>query len=128
MYELRECSVCCNTTVSNLCSICSDPRRDNHTIMVVENSHDVLMIEETGSFNGLYHVLHGAISPVKSIGPDKLRIRELVRRVETDAIVKEVIIATHSGLEGEATAMFIQRNSLAGKGLKITRFHLAGLS
>lgn len=128
MFELDECLLCCNTTVSDFCSVCSDLQRDPHTIMVVEMSGDLLTIEQTGSYNGLYHVLHGAISPVKGIGPNDLRIRELVRRVEDDARVKEVIIATHSSQEGEATAMFIQRYTLAGKGVKVTRLHLAGLS
>jgi recombination protein RecR len=114
------CSVCHNITVNNPCPICSDPRRDHHTIVVVEEPLDVLAIERTGSFDGLYHVLHGAISPVNGIGPDKLRIQELVTRVEKGEIL-EVIIATNPGQEGDATAMFIQKNALAGKGVKITR-------
>ena len=117
----RFCSVCYNVIVNDLCPICSDPRRDHHTIVVVEEPLDVLAIERTGSYDGLYHVLHGAISPAKNIGPDKLRIRELVRRVETDTRVKEVIIATNPGQEGDATAMFIEKNALAGKRVKITR-------
>ena len=128
MFELDECLLCFNTTVSDFCSVCSDLQRDPHTIMVVEMPGDLLMIEQTGSYNGLYHVLHGAISPVKGIGPNELRIRELVRRVEDDPRVKEVIIATHSGIEGDATAIYIQRYALAGKGVKITRLDLAGLS
>jgi recombination protein RecR len=121
------CPVCCNIMVNDLCPICGDPRRDPHRIMVVEMPHDLLTIEQTGSYNGLYHVLHGAISPAKSIGPDKLRIRELVERVEMGE-VSEVIIATNPGQEGDATAMFIQKYSLAGKGIKITRLHSSGLS
>ena len=128
MFELDECLLCCNTTVSDFCSVCSDLQRDAHTIMVVEMPGDLLMVEQTGTYDGLYHVLHGAISPVKGIGPNDLRIRELVRRVQDDARVKEVIIATHSGIEGDSTALYIQRYALAGRGLKITRLHLAGLS
>ncbi|MBZ0288679.1 MAG: recombination mediator RecR [Anaerolineae bacterium] len=116
----RFCSVCHNITVNDPCPICSDSRRDHHTIVVVEEPLDVLAIERTGSFDGLYHVLHGAISPVNGIGPDKLRIQELVARVEKGEIL-EVIIATNPGQEGDATAMFIQKNALAGKGVKITR-------
>lgn len=115
----RFCSVCYNITVDDPCQICSDPRRDHHLIAVVEEPLDVLALERTGSYDGLYHVLHGAISPVDGIGPDDLRIKELVRRVQ-DSGTLEVIIATNPGLEGDATAMFIQRE-LAGKGVKVTR-------
>jgi recombination protein RecR len=116
----RFCSVCFNITVADPCPICSDSRRDHHTIVVVEEPLDVLAIERTGSYDGLYHVLHGAISPVNGIGPDNLRIRELVQRVEKGQAT-EVIIATNPGQEGDATAMFIQKNALAGKGVKLTR-------
>jgi recombination protein RecR len=115
----RFCSVCYNITVDDPCPICSDPRRDHHLIAVVEEPLDVLALERTGSYDGLYHVLHGAISPVDGIGPDDLRIKELVKRVQ-DSGTLEVIIATNPGLEGDATAMFIQRE-LAGKGVKVTR-------
>ena len=115
----RFCSVCYNITVDDPCPICSDARRDHHTIAVVEEPLDVLALERTGSYDGLYHVLHGAISPVNGIGPDDLRIRELVKRVQDSGTV-EIIIATNPGLEGDATAMFIQRE-LAGKGVKVTR-------
>jgi recombination protein RecR len=87
---------------------------------VVEEPLDVLAIERTASYDGLYHVLHGAISPVNGIGPDNLRIRELVERVDKGQVV-EVIIATNPGQEGDATAMYIQKNALANKGVKITR-------
>ncbi len=116
----RFCSVCFNITVADPCPICSDPRRDHHIIAVVEEPLDVLALERTGSYDGLYHVLHGAISPVNGIGPDDLRIRELVQRVEKGQAV-EVIVATNPGQEGDATAMYIQRNALAGKGVKMTR-------
>lgn len=116
----RFCSVCYNITVNDPCPICSDPRRDHHTIVVVEEPLDVLAIERTASYDGLYHVLHGAISPVNGIGPDNLRIRELVERVDKGQVV-EVIIATNPGQEGDATAMYIQKNALVNKGVKITR-------
>lgn len=115
----RFCSVCFNITVADPCPICSDPRRNHQVIAVVEEPLDVLAIERTGSYDGVYHVLHGAISPVNGIGPDQLRIKELVGRVaQGDAL--EIIIATNPGLEGDATAMYIQRE-LAGKGVKVTR-------
>ncbi|MBI5668901.1 MAG: recombination protein RecR [Chloroflexi bacterium] len=117
--QTRFCSVCYNITVEDPCQICSDPRRDHHVIAVVEEPLDVLAIERTGSYDGVYHVLHGAISPVNGIGPDDLRIRELVKRVQEGGAL-EVIVATNPGLEGDATAMFIQRE-LAGKGVKVTR-------
>lgn len=117
--ETRFCSVCHNITVSDPCGICADDRRDHTMIAVVEEPLDVLAVERTGSYTGLYHVLHGVISPVNGIGPDDLRIRELVQRVERGGPV-EIIIATNPGLEGDATAMYIQRE-LVGKGVKVTR-------
>jgi recombination protein RecR len=116
--QTRFCSVCYNITVEDPCLICGDAHRDQRVIAVVEEPLDVLAIERTGSYDGVYHVLHGAISPVNGIGPDDLRIKELVKRVGDEAL--EVIIATNPGLEGDATAMFIQRE-LAGKGVKVTR-------
>jgi recombination protein RecR len=116
----RFCSVCYNITVGDPCPICSDPQRDHHLIAVVEEPLDVLALERTGSYDGLYHVLHGAISPVNGIGPEHLRIRELVKRVEEGEAL-EIIIATNPGLEGDATAMFIQREALVGRPVKITR-------
>ena len=117
--QTRFCSVCYNITVEDPCGICADPHRDQRLIAVVEEPLDVLAIERTGSFGGVYHVLHGAISPVSGIGPEDLRIRELVNRV-ADGDVVEVIVATNPGLEGDATAMFIQRE-LTPKGVKMTR-------
>ena len=117
--ETQFCSVCGNITVSDPCEICADSQRDQRTICVVEEPLDVLAIERTGSFTGVYHVLHGVISPVNGVGPDDLRIKELVTRVENGEVL-EVIIATNPGLEGDATAMYIQR-LLAKKGVKITR-------
>lgn len=113
------CSICANITVDNPCPICSDSKRDEGTIAVVEEPLDVIAIERTDSFTGKYHVLHGVISPVNGIGPDELRIKELVNRVDKGGIL-EIIIATNPGLEGDATAMYIQRE-LAGKGARVTR-------
>jgi recombination protein RecR len=113
------CSVCYNITVNDPCDICSDSKRDGRIVAVVEEPLDVLAIERTGAYTGKYHVLHGAISPVNNIGPDDLRIRELVQRVEGNQIL-EVIIATNPGMEGDATAMFIERE-LKPKGVRITR-------
>jgi recombination protein RecR len=113
------CGICFNITVQSPCPICGDAKRDNQVIAVVEEPLDVLALERTGIYKGKYHVLHGVISPVNGIGPDDLKIKELIKRVETDAIL-EVIIATNPGLEGDATAMYIQRE-LMGKGAKVTR-------
>jgi recombination protein RecR len=115
----RLCSVCHNITVEDPCRICGDPQRDHRVIAVVEEPLDVLALERTGSYDGVYHVLHGAISPVNGIGPDDLKIRELVKRVDKGDVL-EVIIATNPGMEGDATAMYIQRE-LTPKGVKITR-------
>jgi len=115
----RYCSVCYNITVDDPCPICADALRDQRMIAVVEEPLDVLAIERTGAYKGMYHVLHGAISPVNGIGPDDLRIRELVKRVD-QGVATEIIIATNPGLEGDATAMYIQRE-LMGKGVKMSR-------
>lgn len=115
----RFCSVCFNITVEDPCPICSDVNRDQSLIAVVEEPLDVLALERTNAFKGVYHVLHGAISPVNGIGPEDLRIRELVKRVDRGG-VKEVIIATNPGLEGDATAMYIRRE-LTGRTLRLTR-------
>jgi recombination protein RecR len=112
------CEVCFNITVDTPCPICSDPKRNQRMIAVVEEPLDVLAIERTGSYDGVYHVLHGVISPVNGIGPDDLKIRELAKRTSGDVL--EVIVATNPGLEGDATAMYIQK-ALAGQGVKITR-------
>ena len=106
--DVAYCSVCCNITEAGVdpCDICADPRRESSRICVVEEPLDVLAIERTGEFRGRYHVLHGAISPIDGIGPERLRVRELIVRVESDH-VEEVILATNPNLEGEATAMYI---------------------
>jgi recombination protein RecR len=106
--EVAYCSTCCNITEAGVdpCDLCADPRREAGRICVVEEPLDVLAIERTGEFRGRYHVLHGAISPIDGIGPERLRVRELLVRVEGDA-VDEVILATNPNLEGEATAMYL---------------------
>ncbi|MBL8145217.1 MAG: recombination protein RecR [Anaerolineae bacterium] len=115
----RFCSVCFNITVSDPCPICADANRDQAMIAVVEEPLDVLALERTNAFKGVYHVLHGAISPVNGIGPEDLRIRELVKRVDRGGI-HEIIIATNPGLEGDATAMYIRRE-LTGRTVRLTR-------
>jgi recombination protein RecR len=117
--KTRYCSVCFNITEDDPCYICSNPRRDQSVLMVVEEPLDLLAMERTGGYNGRYHVLHGAIRPVEGIGPDDLKIQELVERVAQENIL-EVIIATNPSTEGEATAHAVQR-FLAGTGVKMTR-------
>ncbi len=117
--QTKLCSVCFNITVDDPCPICSDPKRDAKTIAVVEEPLDVLALERTSAYQGVYHVLHGAISPVNGIGPDNLKIRELVQRVAAGS-VEEVIVATNPGMEGDATAMYIQRE-LQPYSVKLTR-------
>lgn len=113
------CSRCFNITEADPCPICTDERRDQHVICVVEEPLDVLAIERTSEYHGLYHILHGAISPVEGVGPDDLRIRELVERIKVSDI-SEVILATNTSLEGEATAMYVQRQLLL-LGVRVTR-------
>ena len=104
----RYCSSCYNITEQDPCPICSDEKRDRGLICVVEEPLDVVAFERTGNYQGVYHVLHGAINPIEGIGPDQLRIKELVARISQGA-VREVIMATNVGLEGDATAMYIHR-------------------
>lgn len=123
--ELHEkvlfCSKCFNIAESDPCTICSDEHRDRSTICVVEEPLDVLAIDRTREYHGLYHVLHGAIAPTEGIGPEDLKIAELVERVRGSEVeIKEIIIATNPNLEGEATAMYIVRQ-FEGKPVKITR-------
>ena len=117
--RLTYCLVCFNITEPNPCPICQDERRDQETICVVEEPLDVQAIEKTSAYRGLYHVLHGAISPVDGIGPDELRITELVERLKNQP-VKEVILATNPSLEGEATAMYLERQ-ISSLDVRITR-------
>jgi recombination protein RecR len=113
------CSTCFNITEVNPCPICQDEGRDRSILCVVEEPLDVLAIDRTGEYRGLYHVLHGAISPVEGIGPDELRIKELVARVKAQP-VQEVLLATNPNLEGEATAMYLAR-LLQPMGVRVTR-------
>jgi recombination protein RecR len=113
------CSVCFNITEESPCAICRDESRDRSILCVVEEPLDVVAIDRTGEYRGLYHVLHGAISPVEGIGPDELRINELVARLKAQP-VKEVLLATNPNLEGEATAMYVARQ-LQPLGVRITR-------
>ena len=117
--KVRFCDICGNVTEHETCSICRDPRRSPATICVVEEAKDVVAIERTREFRGLYHVLGGAISPIDGIGPDDLRIRQLLQRL-ADGTVTEVIIATDPNLEGEATATYLSR-TLMHLGLRVTR-------
>ena len=113
------CKICQNLTDSEICPICSNPNRDPSVICVVADPRDVLAFERTREFNGLYHVLHGVISPMNHVGPDDIRIRELLQRV-ADTGVREVIIATNPDTEGEATAMYLAR-LLKPFGVTVTR-------
>ena len=105
--NVRYCRECCTLTDDELCPICKNEQRDNGTIMVVETPRDLAAYEKTGKYNGVYHVLHGAISPMLGIGPGDIRLKELMIRLEGD--VNEVIVATNSTLEGETTAMYISK-------------------
>lgn len=113
------CSVCFNLASQDPCPICSDETRDRSTICVVETPQDVMAIERSGDYRGLYHVLHGALSPLDGVGVDDLRIKELLQRL-SDTDVKEIIIATDPDVEGEATALYLAR-LLKTAGIKVTR-------
>ena len=112
------CSVCQNLTDTDPCAICTDARRDTSEVCVVEEPLDVLVLERSHCYRGLYHVLHGVISPMNGVGPDDLKLKELIPRL-SDGTVKEVIIATNPTVEGEATAMYIRRH-IAPLGLMVT--------
>lgn len=116
--EVKYCSVCCNLTDSDPCAICSNDKRRHDIIMVVENPRDMVAYEKTKGYDGLYHILHGAIAVTKGIGPDDLKIRELVNRL--DDSVKEVIIATNPTVEGDVTAVYLSK-ILKPLGVKVTR-------
>lgn len=117
--KVRFCDICGNVTEQQTCGICRDPRRSAATICVVQEAKDVVAIERTREFKGLYHVLGGAISPIDNVGPDDLRIRQLVMRL-ADGTVTEVILATNPNLEGEATATYLTR-LLVQPNLRVTR-------
>lgn len=117
--KITFCPVCQSLTDTTPCSICSNPKRDASVICVVENPKDILAMEKTKEFNGVYHVLHGVISPIDGIGPDDIKIKELLLRTK-DNSVKEIIMATNPSIEGEATAMYIS-NLFKNFGIKVTR-------
>ncbi|MBP3965941.1 MULTISPECIES: recombination mediator RecR [Paenibacillus] len=117
--NLHYCSVCCNITDTDPCRICQDKSRDNSVICVVQESRDLVAMERTKEFQGQYHVLQGAISPMEGIGPDEIRIAELLRRL-SDERVQEMILATNPNIEGEATAMYLSR-LVKPFGIKVTR-------
>ncbi len=113
------CKRCFNIAETELCSYCSDERRDNHVVCVVEEPRDIVAIERTAEYRGRYHVLQGAISPIEGIGPEQLRVRELIGRISAEGIT-EVIVATNPNIEGEATAMYLA-NLLKPAGLTVSR-------
>jgi recombination protein RecR len=115
---IKYCSVCGNFTDSDPCAICSNPSRDKETICVVEEPKDIMAIERVREYNGVYHVLHGVISPMSGKGPDAIRLRELISRTKDD--IKEIIVATNPNVDGEATAMYISK-LLKPLGVKVTR-------
>lgn len=113
------CSLCQNITDSNPCAICASEQRDHSIICVVKEPLDILALERTGRYKGMYHVLHGVLSPMDGIGPDDLKIKELLQRLKTGS-VKEVLLATNPNLEGEATAMYLQK-LISPLGIRLTR-------
>ncbi len=117
--NLKFCSKCFNISDTDPCNICSNPKRDESVICVVEEVRDVLAMERTHEYNGVYHVLHGSISPMNGIGPDDIKIKELIARL-MDGTVKEIILATNPRVEGEATAMYISK-LVKPLGIKVTR-------
>ena len=119
--SIGQCPVCFNFTLSgrSLCEVCADPQRDPALICVVEEALDVLAMERTAGYHGRYHVLHGALSPIEGIGPDDLKIRQLIERVKAGGI-KEIIIATNPSMEGDATALYLNQQ-LQPFGVKVTR-------
>jgi recombination protein RecR len=117
--SVRPCRQCFNLTEGDLCSICSDPRRDRSLICVVEQPRDLTALERAGTFKGLYHVLQGRLAPLENIGPEQLTVDSLLRRVQAGG-VQEIILATNPTLEGDGTALYIS-NVLAGTGVRITR-------
>lgn len=116
--HVRYCKECFTLTDEEICPICANEKRDHSTIMVVENARDLAAYEKTGKYEGVYHVLHGAISPMLGIGPSDIKLKELVERLKGD--VQEVIIATNSSLEGETTAMYISK-LIKPTGIRVTR-------
>ena len=124
--DLRFCSICGNLTETDPCAICSDPTLDQSQVLVVEEVKDLMAIENTGEYRGLYHVLHGVLSPLSGKGPDDINIESLVTRLQKDDAIQEVIVATNANAEGEATAMYLSR-LLKPAGLTVSRL-ATGLS
>ena len=120
--KIRLCSLCFNLAEGDICEICMDPSRDKGVICVVEEPDSLIAIEESGSFRGTYHVLHGALSPLDGIGPDHLRIQDFLKRVESNTI-EEIIIATNPSVQGESTALLINK-VVKGLDIKVTRIAL----
>jgi recombination protein RecR len=118
--RVRECTVCGNLTETDPCELCSSDRRDSSVVCVVEEASDIAAIERTGAFKGRYHVLGGRLSPLEGVGPDELRIGQLLARVRDGGEVREVIVATNPSVEGEATALYLQR-LVRPLGAKVTR-------
>ena len=118
--KIHYCRVCCNLTDRELCPVCQSEKRDRTTICVVETPRDAMAMENTNEYKGLYHVLHGAISPLNNVGPDDLTVKELIARFSGDNEISEIIIATNPTVEGDATAMYLSR-LLKPMGVKITR-------
>lgn len=121
-HRIRLCSVCFNLAEGELCEVCADPGRSRDMVCVVEEPDSLIALEESGEYQGVYHVLHGALSPLDGIGPEQLRIRELLARMAAHP-VSEVIVATNPNVAGEATALMIA-NLLKGRGVKVTRIAL----
>jgi len=117
--KITLCSICCNVTEADPCTICRNDQRDHSQICIVEQPQDILALEHTGIYHGLYHVLHGAISPAEGIGTDDIRVRELMNRLK-DGSVSEIILATNPNLEGEQTAMYLSR-LITPLGIRVTR-------
>ena len=118
--KIVTCAICQNIAEENPCAICRDEARDRSLICVVEEPLDVLALERTREYHGLYHVLHGAISPVEGIGPEDLRVQELLTRIQREPSIAEIVLATNPNLEGEATAMYLER-LIKPLGIRLTR-------
>jgi recombination protein RecR len=118
--KIKFCSICSNLTEEDPCNICNNPKRDKSTICVVENPKDIIIIEKMQEYKGLYHVLNGVISPMSGIGPNEINIKNLISRIGKDDMVKEVILATNTSIEGEATAVYISK-IIKNPLLKVTR-------
>ena len=114
------CPECCDITDQEICPICGNPARDHHVVLVVQSPRDVAAMERIHEYKGLYHVLHGAISPSLGVGPEGIRLRELIRRLQAHPEIEEIILATNPTVEGEATALYIAR-LLKSSGIRITR-------